>query len=58
LPRCSCSLACGFRNALRAIYKAGDDAGLNPEGTERVGARLLLWSGRVKISGSTLTEKL
>jgi integrase len=25
------------RNTLRAIYKAGDDAGLNPEGSERVG---------------------
>jgi integrase len=25
------------RNVLRAVYKAGDDAGLNPEGAERVG---------------------
>jgi integrase len=25
------------RNALRAIYKAGDDAGLNPDGMEKVG---------------------
>ncbi len=25
------------RNVLRAVYRAGDDAGLNPDGVERVG---------------------
>lgn len=27
----------GRRNALRAVYRAGDQAGLNPEGAQRVG---------------------